>query len=162
MIDEIQKVSGRTIVKNLLVLVGGLCLLAAQHTFAEKPAPAFSMGNGDKNWIVTENAERSDNVLTFEEVNIAGNGWLVMHPFEDGKPNGDKYVAATFLDSGTNSDVEIEVYKGIETGEHFIVMLHSDSNDNGIFDFVFVDDTNVMDRAVFEGSKMIDHVFAAP
>ncbi len=85
-----------------------------------------------------------------------------MHPFEDGKPNGDKYVAATYVAAGSSESVPITVYKGIESGERFIVMLHYDSNDNEIFDFVFVDDTNVMDRAVFEGSKMIGHVFAAP
>lgn len=125
-------------------------------------APAFTMGNGENNWINTNNVGRDGKVLTFSDVTISSNGWLVMHPFEDGKPNGDKYVAATFVESGTNSDVQIEVYKGIATGEQFIVMLHYDSNDNEIFDFVFVDDRNVMDRAVFEGNKMIGHVFAAP
>ena len=129
--------------------------------FAEEAAQ-FSMGNGESNWIVTEDAMRAGDTLTFPEVNIAQNGWLVMHPFEDGKPNGDKYVAAAFVTKGKNSNVPIEVYKGIETGEQFIVMLHNDSNSNEIFDFVFVDDTNVMDRAVFEGSKMIGHVFVAP
>ena len=120
------------------------------------------MGNGEQNWIVTDNATRDDNTLVFSEVNIHASGWLVMHPFEDGKPNGDKYVAATYLSEGTNNDVAIEVYKGITSGEKFIVMLHNDSNHNEIFDFVFVDDVNVMDKAVFEGSKMIGHVFVAP
>ena len=139
----------------------GLIAIFSAPSLAEE-APAFSMGNGEKNWISVDQATRQDNVLTFAEVNIAGNGWLVMHPFEEGRPNGDKYVAATFLSDGTNNDVAIEVYKGISSGENFIVMLHSDSNDNEIFDFVFVDDRNVMDRAVFEGSKMIGHVFTAP
>ena len=129
---------------------------------SQEPARAFSMGNGEANWIITEDATRKNNVLTFSEVNIADSGWLVMHPFEDGKPNGDKYVAATYLQSGSNTNVDIEVYKGIEPGESFIVMLHNDSNLNKIFDFVFVDDVNVMDKAVFEGSKMIGHVFTAP
>lgn len=128
----------------------------------EPPTPAFTMGNGAQNWITTDGAARAGNVLTFAEVRIAENGWLVMHPFEDGKPNGDKYVAATFVEQGENRDVAIEVYKGVEPGEQFIVMLHYDSNANRVFDFVFVDDTNVMDRAVFEGTKMIGHVFAAP
>ncbi len=122
----------------------------------------FSMGNGEDNWIRTEDVSRKGRILTFKEVHIEGAGWLVMHPFEKGAPNGDKYVAATYLESGKNPDVEIEVYKGVTTGEMFIVMLHRDSNDNGIFDFVFVDDQNVMDRAVFEGSRMIGHAIAAP
>ena len=143
-------------------LITGLFILSAASALAEEQAPAFSMGNGADNWIVTDNAARDGKILTFSEVTIAENGWLVMHPFEDGKPNGDKYVAATFVAKGKNENVPIEVYKGIETGEQFIVMLHFDSNENEIFDFVFVDDTNVMDKAVFEGAKMIGHVFAAP
>jgi hypothetical protein len=142
----------------LLLLLTSLTLLA----HAEEADTAFSMGNGDQNWIVTADATREGNMLTFKEVHIQQSGWLVMHPFEDGKPNGDKYVAATYLTSGSNQNVAIEVYKGVETGEMFIVMLHKDSNENEIFDFVFVDDRNVMDRAMFEGPKMIGHAFAAP
>lgn len=127
-------------------------------TFAQE----FSMGNGESNWITTDDVIRDNNILTFSEVHIDGNGWLVIHPFEDGAPNGDKYVAATFLESGTNANVPIEVYKGLEKDEKFIVMLHRDLNENGILDFVFIDDTNVMDRAVFEGTRMIGHVVAAP
>ena len=150
--------------KHRSLTIAGLLIsvLTAIHGSAEEQARPFSMGNGEANWIITENASRDGNVLTFSEVNIASTGWLVMHPFEEGKPNGDKYVAATYLQEGANKDVAIEVYKGIDPGEQFIVMLHKDSNLNKIFDFVFVDDINVMDKAVFEGSKMIGHVFSAP
>ncbi|MFT7218612.1 MAG: hypothetical protein ACI8Z1_000223 [Candidatus Azotimanducaceae bacterium] len=141
-----------------------LALLAVSTgVFSEESAQAaFSMGDGDENWIKTQDAAREGKTLTFKEVQINGNGWLVMHPFENGVANGDKYVAATYVESGINQDVDIEVYRGVSTGEMYIVMLHRDLNENGIFDFVFVDDTNVMDRAVFEGSKMIGHAFAAP
>ena len=44
----------------------------------------------------------------------------------------------------------------------FIVMLHRDVNENKVFDFVFVDERNVLDKAAFEGTKMIGHHFAAP
>ena len=145
----------------LIVTVAVLLPLSSEVTGAEAPAP-FSMGNGEQNWIKTESATRQGNTLTFREVHIDGNGWLVMHPFEDGAPNGDKYVAATYLESGTNEDVDIEVYKGVKTGEMFIVMLHRDLNENRIFDFVFVDEQNVMDRAVFEGPRMIGHAIPAP
>ena len=43
-----------------------------------------------------------------------------------------------------------------------IVMLHSDSNSNKIYDFVFVDAVNVMDKAVFEGNMMIAHALSVP
>lgn len=140
-----------------LILLCG-CLTA----YAEERPANFSMGNGENSWIITDGATRDGKVLTFKEVNIDRNGWLVMHPFEGGKPNGDKYVAATYVEAGSNKDVEITVHKGAETGEMFIVMLHHDLNENGIFDFVFVDDRNVMDRAVFEGPRMIGHAIPSP
>lgn len=49
-----------------------------------------------------------------------------------------------------------------EQGKKFIVMLHRDVNENKFLDFIFVDATNVLDKAVFEGSRMIVHAIAAP
>ncbi len=125
-------------------------------------AQGFSMGNGSQNWIIVEGVTRVDSVLTFPEVQIDGNGWLVIHPFENGVPNGDKYVGATYLKSGKNTNVAIDVIKGLAPSEMFIVMLHRDSNENGILDFIFVDDDNVMDLAVFEGATMIGHAIPTP
>lgn len=125
-------------------------------------AQAMSMGNGDKNWINIEDVRRDGTILTFSEVQIDGDGWLVIHPFEDGAANGDKYIASTFLNNGINTNVDIEVFMGLAPGEMFFVMLHSDSNTNEVLDFVFVDDRNVMDLAVFEGSKMIGHAIPTP
>lgn len=135
---------------------------AAEQANYEESAPQIVLGNGENNWIIVDGVERADSTLTFAEVNIDGDGWLVMHPFENGKPNGDKYVAASFLENGKNMDVEITVHKGITSGENFIVMLHRDVNKNKILDFVFTSDTGVMDEAVFEGNKMIAHIIAAP
>ena len=148
--------------RNLLAVAMTIALTLPVAGHAEEAAAGFSMGNGERNWIRTENATRDGKILTFEEVHIDGAGWLVMHPFEDGAANGDKYVAATYLKSGTNRDVEIEVHKGAESGEMFIVMLHRDVNENGILDFVFIDDRNVMDLAVFEGPRMIGHAIPSP
>ena len=140
-----------------------LVLLCTLNVLAEESAkPAYSMGNGSQNWIDVAGVSRNESVLTFPEVQIDGNGWLVVHPFENGKPNGDKYVAKTYLANGKNENVDIDVLKGLTQGEMFIVMLHRDSNENKVLDFIFVDDTNVMDRAVFEGSKMIGHAIPAP
>jgi hypothetical protein len=141
----------------LLTLLSGLSPQAE-----ESQKQAFSMGNGANNWIDVAGVTRSDSVLTFPEVQIDGNGWLVIHPFEDGKPNGDKYVAQTYLKDGINKNVNIDVLKGLTQGEMFIVMLHRDLNENKVLDFIFIDDTNVMDRAVFEGSRMIGHAIPAP
>ncbi|MBL4573274.1 MAG: hypothetical protein JKY86_09400 [Gammaproteobacteria bacterium] len=86
----------------------------------------------------------------------------MLHPFEEGASNGDKYVASTYLKDGTNTNVSIKVHKGLATGKMFIVMLYRDANENQVLDFVFGDDRNVMDTAVFEGSTMIGHAIPAP
>lgn len=147
-------------------------------------APAIELGNGEKNWIIVEGLTRSADAtyteqritssssavrrgdgatLTFKEVHIDGDGWLVLHPFMDGKPNGDWVAGYTFVESGTNEDVSVTLNPAPKPGTMFLVMLHSDSNSDGVFDFVFVEDgINVEDRAVFEGNRMVAHVFAAP
>ena len=134
----------------------------AQAQAQSDSATQRSIGNGEKNWITTEGVQRQDGTLTFSEVQIDGNGWLVIHPFEDGAINGDKYVASTYVKDGTNSNVSIKVHKGLQAGEMFFVMLHRDVNENQVLDFVFVDELNVMDTAVTEGSRLIGHAIPAP
>lgn len=152
-----------TVTQAILLTISIVVVLSANAAEGYKDETAkISLGNGEKNWILVTGTTRDDSVLTFPEVNIQDNGWLVIHPFENGKPNGDKYIAATFLEAGKNMDVKIKVHKGITPNEQFIVMLHRDSNHNGIFDFVFIDDKNVMDRALFEGNTMIAHIISAP
>ena len=129
---------------------------------ADDPPAAISLGNGSKNWIVTEGVTRTGATFTFREVKIDDAGWLVMHPFKDGSPVGEVYVGATYLPAGTSRNVEITVDEAPTTGTMFIVMLHSDVNDDQKFDFVFVDERNVLDKAVFEGTTMIAHPIAAP
>jgi hypothetical protein len=150
-----------------LVPVGFETASAAEPEPAAEPtttseAPKVTMGNGKSNWILTDGAKRDGATFTFREVQIDGNGWLVMHPFKDGKPVGEVYVGATYVEDGKSSDVAIEVDPAPETGDMFIVMLHRDVNENKVFDFVFVDERNVLDKAVFEGTTMIGHAFASP
>ncbi len=124
--------------------------------------PQVTLGNGAANWIVTEGATRLGATFTFREVQIDGDGWLVLHPFEDGKPVGAVYVGATYIKDGVNRDVAISVDEVPAPGTMFLVMLHLDVNQNQEFDFVFVDERNVLDKAVFEGTTMIAHPIAAP
>ena len=149
------------VLKPLFVLLLLACGPASVQAQTQQ-ASQISIGNGENNWITVEGVIRDQSTLTFSEVQIAGDGWLVIHPFEDGAPNGDKYVASTYLEDGKNLNVSINVHKGLVTGEMFIVMLHRDVNENKVLDFVFIDDQNVMDTAVFEGSTMIGHAIAAP
>jgi hypothetical protein len=122
----------------------------------------MTRGNGDKNWIVTEGVARAGQTFTFKEVKIDGNGWLVIHQIVDGKPVGEKYLGASYVASGVSKNVALTVDYKPAAGEPFVVMLHRDVNENKVFDFVFVDPPHVLDRAVFEGNKMIALVFQAP
>ena len=148
----------------VLVFAASVALLAcATAATLDPPATTqISLGNGEANWILTEGATRDGATFTFREIRIDGNGWLVMHPFEDGKPVGHVYAGATYLTDGKNLDVKIAVETAPPQGEMFLVMLHRDVNENREFDFVFVDERNVLDKAVFEGTKMIAQPFAAP
>ncbi len=123
---------------------------------------SISMGNGSANWIITEGSTRQGASFVFPEVVIDGDGWLVMHPFKDGKPDGETVAGFTPLKNGRSNAVEITVSPVPLAGDLYIVMLHSDANDNGEFDFVFVNERDVVDKAVFEGSTMIGHVYRTP
>lgn len=136
--------------------------VAAMLVMALPASGQLAMGNGDANWIVTDGATRDGATLTFSQVKIDGNGWLVLHPFENGKPNGKIYVGHTFVEDGVTENVAVELDAAPSSGDMFIVMLHRDANDNREFDFVFVEENRVIDEAVFEGSKMIGHAWAAP
>ena len=144
---------------RLTVIVAILAMLSGCSSIAKM---LIKVENGEDNWIIVEDAVRDGATFTFSEVHIAGNGWLVMHPFEDGEPNGDIYVGATYIEDGDNRDVAITVDPAPAKGDMFIVMLHRDVNENREFDFVFVDAVNVLDKAVFEGRTMIGHAIAAP
>ena len=136
----------------------------ATNATAAAAAAKISFANGEANWIVTEGLSRNGRNITFKEARIDGNGWLVLHPFKDGKPNGAIHVGASYLRDGLNRDITIAMTQEAEPqpGEMFLVMLHSDVNEDQVFDFVFVDERNVLDKAVFEGTIMIAHVFPAP
>ncbi|MEL7311185.1 MAG: hypothetical protein AAFN07_06740 [Pseudomonadota bacterium] len=124
--------------------------------------PAVSLGDGERNWIKVEDVTRDGAVLTVSEVLIEQAGFLVIHRFKDGKPYGKDYVASTFLNAGTNLDVPITLPEEPNPGTPLLIMLHSDVNQNGELDFVFVDEVNVLDKAVFEGSTMVAKIFTTP
>ena len=151
---------GDDILRKFASLLSFILLFFSTSILAEESPP--QIGNGSNNWIITEGASRDGATFTFPEVKIDGNGWLVMHPFKDGKPNGKVYVGHTFLKDGVSNDVQIVVDETPAQGDYFIVMLHRDANENQEFDFVFVDAVNVLDKAVFEGETMIGHAYAAP
>ena len=134
--------------KNIMVAaLGALALTAcqgaeqeadySQNTPAEEASDnsGIELGNGENNSITTEGITRIGSVFTVPEVPIAQNGWLIMHPFRDGAPVGNEYVGATLVKQGTQTNVTIDIGDAPMAGDMFIIMLHNDVNDDGVFDF---------------------------
>lgn len=131
-----------------------------------QPSPAtpdpsqITLGNGERNNVALKGSTRMGAVFTFPNVNLDKAGFLVMHPFKDGKPVQTEYVGATPLSAGAHTDVDITVSSSPQTGDNFIVMLHYDVNEDGIFDFN--DGVTVPDSPVFEGTRMVAMRYTAP
>ncbi|MDJ0643090.1 MAG: hypothetical protein QNJ15_09745 [Erythrobacter sp.] len=168
---------------TLVVALGTLFLPFSAFAQDSEEPPAIRLGNGEKNWIVVEGIERApastytevratseqqhlrrgDGVtLTIPEVHIDGDGWLVMHPFIGGKPSGTYVAGYAFVESGTNTDVQITLNPAPAEGDRYVVMLHKDADQDRVFDFVFVAENVVEDEAVFEGRTMIAHIIEVP
>lgn len=147
--------------------------------------PQITMGNGKANFIQMDGLTRAEGVthfsevrvdegavstfrgdsvaLNFPEVVIERAGFIVLHPVMDGRPNGDVVSGFSYLNAGTNKDVTIRLNTPADAGRKFLVMLHDDVDEDRVLDFVFVEDgINVEDRAVFEGTHMIAHIFTVP
>lgn len=154
-------------------------------TAQEAAPPQITMGNGEANAIMVEGVTRApghtsfseirvegesvssfradSHAITFPEVTAANNSFIVLHPVMDGRPNGDMVSGFAYVPAGTNKDVTIRIDHPADPGSKFLVMLHRDVDEDRVLDFVFVEDgINVEDTAVFEGMRMIAHVFAVP
>ncbi|MEL6255262.1 MAG: hypothetical protein AAFR87_24855 [Bacteroidota bacterium] len=143
-----------------LILLG--CNAGLKYTPKEPKIPPrdqITMGNGENSYIISDGFEQDGATFTFKEIKIEGNGWLVMHPFKDGKPHGTVYVGATYVRHGKNKNVSITVDDMPVPQENYILMLHWDINQNKVFDFG--DGINVPDAPLFEGTKMIALQFQA-
>ena len=174
--------------KMTMATLAALCASASMLTASAQDAdaaPKMTIGNGEANAIVMEDLARIDGDATyslvrvdgeavsslrgsttklqFSEVTAANNSWIVLHPVIDGRPDGDMVSGFTYVGAGTTQDVAIQVDHPVDAGDKFLVMLHQDVDEDRVFDFVFVEDgINVEDTAVFEGTRMIAHVFDAP
>lgn len=137
----------------------------AEQKNEEAAAPAvdesqITLGNGEKNSITTEGITRSGATFTIPELTIERAGFLVMHPFRDGEPVRNEYVGAQAVAAGTSENVTIDVSDDPAEGDMYIVMLHFDMNEDGMFDFG--DGETVPDAPALEGTTLIAHPIAAP
>ncbi len=149
-----------------LLLIGSLFLIGCNPglKYTPKkpkipPRDQITMGNGENSYIISDGFTQEGSTFTFKEIVIEGNGWLVMHPFKDGKPHGTVYVGATYVKHGKNKNVSITVEDLPVPQENYILMLHWDVNQNKVFGFG--DGINVPDAPLFEGTKMVALQFQA-
>jgi len=150
------------IVLSIGIFIFSACNAGVKNTPTDPKAPPrdqITMGNGEESYIVADGFKQDGATFTFKEVKIKGNGWLVMHPFKDGKPHATVYVGASYVKHGTNTDVEITVEDIPTSGENYILMLHWDVNQDQVFDFG--DGITVPDAPLFEGTKMVAFRFQA-
>lgn len=170
---------------SLFVFGATLSLSALAQDAQEPAAPQISLGNGALNTITMDGLSRTSEpgtfstvrvdgeavstfranttALTFPSVTIEKAGWLVLHPVIDGRPDGDMVSGFTYLEPGSTENATIRVDHPADPGDKFLVMMHSDVDEDRVFDFVFVEDgINVEDTAVFEGTTMVAHIFAVP
>ena len=173
---------------GVLALALASCLVvssAPTSAQADAAPPQITFGNGERNSIEIDGLVRVDEegaftevrsngehvvkrrgnstVVSFTNVFIEKPGWLVLHPVIDGKPDGKMVSGYAYLQAGSNENTSLRIDHPATSGDKFLVMLHSDVNDDRVFDFVFVEDgVNVEDQAVFEGSRMIAHIISVP
>jgi len=124
----------------------------AQH--AQTPAPSdITLGNGETNHIQLSGITRNGPSLIVPEVMAEADSFLVLHPFADGAPVQTDYVGATFVPAGTQTNVAVRLDNTPNDGAPFIIMLHTDVNLDGAFQFG--DGVTVADAPIFEGSTLI-------
>ena len=159
-LQMLQRVIAFSIVITLVIFSS--CNAGKKFTPKEPKIPPrdqITMGNGTDSYIVADNFLQSGSTFTFKEVKIKGIGWVVMHPFKDGKPHATVYVGASYVKHGMNKNVQVTVDNAPKPGENYILMLHWDVNQDKIFDFG--DGINVPDAPLFEGNQMVAFPFKA-
>ena len=144
---------------GLVAIIGLAAGLSTSSTALAQGAP---FANGTKNFIVAAGAARKADTFTFALVQSENNGFVVLYKIVDGVPQGDTYVGATYVPKGKTQNVSVKVNYVPVKGEHLVVMLHRDNNENKKFDFVFDAAGKVQDAVVVENKKMVARIFTAP
>jgi len=159
----LKHITGKYLTGVAALILMSACAETAPKTKTETAKMDHSKivtGNGEHNFITLDGAARTENNFTFPEVVISKPGFLVLHPFRDGKPVQTEYVGAVPVKTGINQNVDIAVNVDVNSGDMFIVMLHYDMNEDGVFDFN--DGITVPDAPVFEGHTLVALRYRAP
>lgn len=149
----------RFLLISAVTLVQATCTSQAGDTVPPGIA-AITPGNGSLNQIDLNGLERHGATLIVADVLSATPAFLVVHPFANGQPVREDYVAATPIPAGASTDVPLLLDGEVPAGTPMIVMLHEDVNRDGVFQFG--DGITVPDRPVIEGTTLIALPTEAP
>ena len=109
---------------------------------------------------VTIDGVRIDGAMvTIPNITAAEDGFVVIHTMLDGAPVVPASIGHAAVMMGENTDVTVEVNFPFAEGESYMVMLHVDSNDNGMYEFA-AGMTDV-DTPVMQDGGIVAQVFTA-
>ena len=75
-------------------------------------------------------------VLLVDEVKVASDAWVVVHPAaEGGRPDVSRVLGRAFVQHGTSERVPVDLDAPAAPGQAVVVMLHDDTGEVGRFEF---------------------------
>ncbi|WP_135827634.1 DUF7282 domain-containing protein [Halorussus halobius] len=87
--------------------------------------------------ITIDEQESDGEMLVVDSVTVPEGGFVVIHEENwEGAPLSTVLGSSVYLDAGTHEDVELSLARPLEESQTVVAMLHSDTNDNRVLDFV--------------------------
>ncbi|MEP0546506.1 MAG: DUF305 domain-containing protein [Rhodothermales bacterium] len=90
---------------------------------------------GAPSLTVAEPALRG-NVVILDEVKVASDAWVVIHPDAGGRPDVGTMLGRSFVMHGTTARVPVALDVAVEPGATLFATLHDDTGEIGAFEFV--------------------------
>ncbi len=85
--------------------------------------------------ITLKGATFKGDTVTFPQVMMDKDGWLVIHAMKDGAPVLPSSLGSTFVPAGPSMNVAVDINEKVMKGTDYLVMLHYETNGNGTYDF---------------------------
>ena len=85
--------------------------------------------------ITTEGVTTNGAVVVVPSVLIDQPGFIVIHEVLDGQVVVPQSIGNAYLEAGTTENVEITADYALVEGEDYILMLHYDTDGNGVYTF---------------------------
>lgn len=122
--------------KNNLVILGILAIVAFvgyKVYTVTAPNNGFPKNTGDTQALVVAD-QKPGAAVKVTSVNMASNGFLVVRKDEAGSP-GKIIGVSNLTPKGINKNITINLAENISEGQTIFVMVNSDSDGNGVFQF---------------------------